>query len=203
MKIGPKYKIARRLGAGVFDKTSTAKFAASAARKSKNSSKRPKAKSDFGLQMLEKQKARFSYGMNERQFSRYVKNSITQKKTKPEDKLFELLETRLDNVIYRLGLANSRRFARQIVSHGHIVVNGIKVTIPSYNVSLNDKIAIRGGSQANKVFEKASDKLKAASIPNWLKVDPEKKEASVQGSPRYEPSMTIFDIAAILEFYKR
>ncbi len=202
MKIGPKYKIARRLGAGVFDKTSTPKFAASMAKRGKSASK-PKPKSDYGIQMLEKQKARFTYGMTERQFSTYVKTALAQKNAKPDERLYEKLETRLDNVIYRLGLANSRRFARQLVSHGHITVNGVKVTIPSYHVSLNDKLAIRTGSQNKKVFETAGDKLKQATIPNWLKVDVEKKEAGVQGMPKYTPGETIFDISAILEFYKR
>lgn len=199
---GPKYKIARRLGAGVFDKTSTPKFAASLAKKAKSKS-RPKPKSDFGIQMLEKQKARFSYGMGERQFSRWAKNSLEQKKAKPDERFYELLETRLDNVIYRLGLANSRRFARQLVSHGHILVNDKKVTIPSYNVVINDKIAIRVASQTKKPFEKTADKLKEANIPSWLKVDHDKKEARVQGTPKYAPGDAIFDISAILEFYKR
>jgi small subunit ribosomal protein S4 len=205
MKIGPRYKIARRLGAAIYDKTQTAKFATRQAKKSQSGKGKGKsfAKSEFGIQMLEKQKARFTYGMNERQFAKYVKNSLAQKKTKPEEILFEMLESRLDNVVYRLGLANSRAFGRQLVSHGHITVNSKKVTIPSYNVSPQDKVAIRGGSLNRKPFENIGEKIKNANIPTWLSFNVEKKEAEIHSLPKYAPGQTIFDISAILEFYKR
>lgn len=203
MKIGPRYKIARRLGAAVFDKTQTAKFSAREAARGKDSKKKPRPKSDYGLQLLEKQKARFTYGVNNRQFSKYVKNALAQKAMKADEKLYEMLETRLDNTVYRLGLAASRAGARQLVSHGHITVNGKKVTIPSYNVSVGEKVSIRGGSQKKKPFENLADKLKSTSTPTWLKFNVEEKEAVVQGMPKYTPTETLFDISAILEFYRR
>ncbi len=202
MKLGPRYKIARRLGSHVFDKTQGPKFAASQARKTKGSF-RPKAKSEFAIQMLEKQKARFTYGITERQFSKYVKNAIEQKKTKTDERLYETLESRLDNVVYRMGLANSRRLARQIVSHGHMTVNGVKVTVPSYLVSVDDVVAIRAASQVKPLFVKASEKLKEATIPAWIKADIEKKEATIVANPKFSATETMFDISAILEFYRR
>lgn len=202
MKIGPKYKIARRLGASVFDKTQTAKFAASQARRGKDAGK-PRPKSEFGTQMLEKQKARFTYGIMERQFSNYVKRAIAQKALKADEALLQYLETRLDNVVYRIGLANSRLLARQIVSHGHILVNGVRVTIPSYSVSVKDKLAIRDGSQKKKLFETAAEKMKNATVPNWIKIEPEKKTAEIIGMPKFTAGETLFDVGAILEFYKR
>lgn len=202
MKIGPKYKIARRLGASVFDKTQTAKFATSKARHEK-SQDRPRAKSEFGLQLIEKQRARYTYGVMERQFAKYVKHAIAQKTLKADEMLYQTLETRLDNVVYRMGLANSRLLARQIVSHGHITVNGTRVTIPSYTVTEKDRIAIRDGSLKKKLFEQAGEKLKNAQSVNWIKSEPEKLNAEIIGMPKYAAGQTQFDIGAILEFYKR
>ena len=125
MKIGPKYKIARRLGPAVFEKTQTQKFALSEARHAagKKRDKRSKALSDFGLQLIEKQRVRFSYGITERQLSNYVEKAI-ETKGNPSENLFASLESRLDNVVYRMGIAHTRRLARQMVSHGHFVVYG-------------------------------------------------------------------------------
>lgn len=205
MKIGPRYKIARRLGGQVFDKTSGAKFADRLARRKEASGKgRGRGqKSDFGLQMLEKQKARFTYGINERQFAKYVKTVVAMKNVKADEELYAALESRLDNVVYRLGLANSRAFARQLVSHGHILVNGRKASIPSYRVSPGDKISARAGSLKKKPFENVADKIKQTALPTWLTWDIEKVTAEVKDRPRYSPTEVMFDVSAILEFYKR
>lgn len=202
MKIGPKYKIARRLGAAIFDKTQSPKFTASSARR-KSPSARPRPKTDYGTQMIEKQKARFMYGMNERQFGTYVKRALAKKSVKASDTLYEMLESRLDNVVYRMGLANSRLFARQIVSHGHITVNGVKVTIPSYQVSIKEVIRIREASAKKKIFEDLSNKLKEVIVPQWIKLDHEKKEATIEAKPTFHIGETIFDINAIIQFYQR
>ena len=116
----------RRLGSGVFEKCQTAKFSASEAKRAKP--RRPKTPSTFGAQLIEKQKIRFTYGINERHLANYVKESVAAKGTPAAQKVFELLESRLDNVVYRLGLAHTRRLSRQMVSHGHFVVNGTKTT---------------------------------------------------------------------------
>jgi len=198
----PKYKIARRLGPGVFDKTQTQKFALREGRR-KEVKVRGRAKSEFALQLLEKQKARFSYGINERQFGKYVAEAIARKAAKPEESLYERLENRLDNVIYRIKLAPTRQAARQMVSHGHILVNDVRITIPSYGVKVGDKIKIREASAKKVLFANLTDKLKDNSSPSWLSFDPEKRTGNVQGKPKMVKSELIFDISAIIEFYRR
>ena len=198
----PKYKIARRLGPGIFEKTQTQKFALREGRR-KESRDRPRPKSDFGLQMLEKQKARYSYGIGERQFAKYVAEALAKKTTKTDELLFERLETRLDNVAYRLHLAPTRQAARQMVSHGHIMINDVRITIPSYNVKVGDKVKIREASAKKILFADLVEKLKDSMPPSWLKFDAEKLVGDVQGKPKLVKSELVFDIAAILEFYRR
>lgn len=198
----PKYKIARRLGPGMFDKTQTQKFALREGRRT-ISRERSRPKSSFGLQLFEKQKARVSYGINERQFAKYVREVLAKAHSKPGEALFERLETRLDNVVYRLHLAPSRQASRQMVSHGHITVNGIRITIPSYNVKKGDAVKIREASAKSPLFQNLQEKLKDLVPPAWLSFDPEKRAGVVQGRPKFVPSELLFDISAILEFYRR
>lgn len=203
MIIGPKYKIARRLGAPVFEKTQTQKYANSLARKAKSKGKsKPRAKSDYALGLNEKQKARFSYGVNERQFQKYINMAILKQGNSAEQ-LLRILESRLDNVVLRLGLATTRSFARQMVAHGHITVNGKTVTIPSFSVSVGDKIGIREGSKKKPLFTNIDERLKAAKIPAWLKFNIEKKEGVVDGVPTISPTELLFNVGSVLEFYSR
>lgn len=205
MKVGPRYKKARKLGAGVFEKTSTAKFALKQEQKNAAGGKRAfkKPLSNFGKQLLEKQKARFTYIVTERQFSNYA-NSVIEKQSKsPTQDLYSLLEHRLDNVVLRAGFVTTRFHARQIVSHGHILVNGKKVTIPSFNVSSTDTVSIREGSKSKGMFVNLEDKIKAANIPAWLKVDGKKAEIKVVGEPKYAPHENIFDLATVIEYYRK
>ncbi len=203
MKLGPKFKIARRLGAPIFEKTQTAKFKASLEAKEGKKGKRPGAKSDFGKQLIEKQKARFSYGISEKQFSRYVRNVIESKSHTQIADLFIKLETRLDNVVYRLGLVATRQFARQVVSHGHILVNGRKLNVPSYVVKVGDVISVREGSKTNSIFKELDEKIKTLTTPSWLTWNTEKKQASVLRLPAIDGQDLLFDLSAVLEFYKR
>ncbi len=200
MIIKSKYKVARRLGAPLFEKTQTAKYTLRQERKDKGAW-RPK--SDFGLQMLEKQKARFTYGLNERQFSKYVRESVAKKGVNSIELLFQKLEYRLDNVVYRLGFAPTRSAARQMVSHGHIKVGARRVTIPSYSVAVGEIISIRPGSAGKPLFATLAEKMKEVKVPSWLSYDVEKKDAKVMGAPKYEPRDNHFDIKAVLEFYSR
>ena len=198
----PKYKIGRRLGAGVYDKCQTQKFALSEARHAKSRKKRrPRAKTDFAVQFIEKQKVRFSYGITEKQFSNYVKDAITSKGVNAADKLFENLESRLDNTIYRLGLAVSRTQARQMVSHGHFLINNRRVTIPSFRIKKDDVVTIREGSKKSVLFSNMGKKLKDYNFPNWLQFDVNKIEAKVKGKP--QNTETFLDFNAVLEFYSR
>jgi len=197
----PKYKTARRLGANIFDKTQTQKFATKEAQRKVEKRSRPK--SDFGLQMLEKQKAKATYGVSERMFAKYVKSILDKAGANSPADLILILESRLDNVIYRLGLTASRQASRQMVSHGHIMVNGVKVTIPSYRVSVGDKISIRERSNKKGIFTNIDEKLKTHVYPSWLAFDITKKEAKVQGAPKLTSLENSFDPTAILNFYSR
>lgn len=201
MKLGPKYKIARRLGAPIFEKTQTEKYKLSLARKEKSGKGRPKPKSEFATQLNEKQKARFSYGISEKQFANYVKESLNA--GEPVQKLFARLERRLDNVIYRAGLATTRAQARQIAAHGHAIVNGRRVTIPSMLLRAGDKVGIREGSAGSRLFEAAQERMSGNNAPAWIKLDPSKREAEVVGEPVYASQDHVFDLGAVIEFYSR
>ncbi|MEX0932287.1 MAG: 30S ribosomal protein S4 [Parcubacteria group bacterium] len=202
MKIGPKYKLARRLGAPVFEKTQTQKFTLSLARKEKSSKKRrPRPRSEYGTQLIEKQKARFSYYLTEKQFSNYVKKALSS--SEPAQKLFRTLESRLDNVLFRSGMAKTRMSARQMASHGHIMVNGRRVTIPSILLKEGDKVGIRPGSAESALFRDSGERIKSQDAPAWLVVDAEKSEVEVKGVPVYEPGEHVFDLGVVLEFYSR
>jgi small subunit ribosomal protein S4 len=201
MKIGPKYKIARRLGAAVFEKTQTQKYAMRAARKDKTSPIM-RSKSEYGQGLLEKQKARMSYGVTSNQFTKYVKNALA-KKGDSGSHLVNHLESRLDNAVLRGGLAPTRRAARQMVSHGHINVNGSRVNIPSYSVNVGDKIGIRARSAGKPLFAKLEESWKQVKLPSWLKLDFEKKELVVDGVPTADRSELLFDVGTVLEFYSR
>ncbi|MEI8130192.1 MAG: 30S ribosomal protein S4 [bacterium] len=203
MKIGPKYKIARRLGPAVFEKTQTQKFQLSEARHArKKSDKRPKALSDFGLQLVEKQRVRFSYGITERQLSNYVIKATEMKGVNTGEKLYGMLESRLDNVVYRLGIAHTRRLARQMVSHGHFVVNGKRTTVPSYAVKIGDVVTVREGSKKSVLFTELAKKLQNYATPKWLRFDIEKLEAKIDGAPVLETGGA-FNLNTVLEYYSR
>lgn len=203
MKIGPKYKIARRLGAPVFEKTQTQKYALSQARKEKNRKGFMKPKSNFGIQLLEKQKARYTYCLTEKQFSKYAKESLAKKGTQATSRLFENLEMRADNTAFRAGFAPTRLAARQIVSHGHLFVNGKRITIPSYKLSVGDKLSIRPASLNKPLFQSLDDRIKNTSVPAWIKLDFDKKIAEIQGLPKAEGADLLFDLGTVLEFYSR
>lgn len=202
MKIGPKFKIAKRLGAPIFEKTQTQKFELSVARGGNRNQRRRGQMSDYKRQLIEKQKMRFSYGITEKQLRRYVDEAV-EKSNQPVSLLMERLESRLDNVIYRLGLAKTRRLARQIVSHGHVVVNGKKITVPSHKVKVGDVVSVREGSKQSGLFIELADKHEMAAVPAWLTFDVKKLEGTVKSAPVYNPAETLFDPEQVLEFYSR
>lgn len=202
MKPVKKYKIGRRLGAGVFAKCQTPKFTMSEARHAKNKKgKKGKPLSSFGAQFIEKQKVRFTYGISERQFTNLIKEAVANKSGLSKDILFELLERRLDNVVFRMGLAHTRRLSRQMVSHGHITVNGKKSTIPSQRVKNGDVIAVREGSKGSTLFTNLDKKLKDYIMPNWLQLDTSNLKGQVKGNP--ENTEGYLDLNTVLEFYSR
>lgn len=160
--------------------------------------------SEYGIQMREKQKVKFNYGLRERQFANYVSESGKKAGEDRISKLFEFLESRLDNVIFRGGLAGSRSQARQAVSHGHISVNNRRVNIPSYRVKKGDKISIRVQSGDKGVFKDLDLKLKKFNPPSWIELDKAKKEIEISGRPELanEPGIEL-GLNSIIEFYSR
>lgn len=207
MKIGPKYKIAKRLGPSVFEKTQTQKFAIAQERRAAvRGRSRGRGPTEFGKQLLEKQRVRLTYGLSEKQFSSYVaaamKTHATAEHT-PADMLHRSLEMRLDNLVYRLGLAPTRRAARQMVSHGHITVNGRKTTIPSRQISLSDRIGVREGSKKLPLFEGFAERFMDRPTPSWLSFDPKKMEGGVLMAPSTEAATPAGDLSAVLSYYSR
>jgi len=156
--------------------------------------------SGFGKQLREKQKARQSYGITEKQFSRYVAKATNMAGDSSEN-LVALLESRLDNVVFRAGFRQSRLSARQIITHGHVTVNGKKVDIPSYVVKVGEVIGIREKSLKSRAFENLSENLSKAEAPEWLNVDAKKNEAKVLNTPSLDNAN--FDTKVIIEFYSR
>lgn len=195
-----KYKIAKRLGAAVFEKTQSQKFALSEAR-----GKKPRGRggSDFGKQLLEKQRVRFTYGLSEKQLSNYASSAVQEKD--PSLALHKSLEMRADTAVYRAGFASTRRAARQMVSHGHITINGTRIKTPSYRLRKGDAIGVREGSRKSPLFASLNENKEESgrSIPKWLAVDLDLLTAKVDGEPTYSPIEAGLDYATVFEFYSR
>ncbi|MCC6290921.1 30S ribosomal protein S4 [Candidatus Nomurabacteria bacterium] len=214
MIIGPKFKIARRLGSRVFPKTQTSKFSLSSEMGrggKKPGGRRPKALSEYGKQLLEKQKARYTYLLKESQFGSYVKKvrDHHQVGENPNVVLYQTLESRLDNVVFRLGLAPSRAAARQMVTHGHIVVNNRRLNIPSHQMKINDRVAVRMESRSGGVGRMVTveggggEEKVTRSVPTWLAYDEVGKEGKVLGRPLVGETEGEINFGAIMEFYSR
>ena len=162
--------------------------------------------SEYGEQLRAKQKLRISYGMREKQFSMYAEramsaNETAKERVAPELRLYRILESRLDNVVYRSGLAQSRSLARQLVSHGHITVNGRRTTIASRIIKVGDVVGVREGSKTIKPMEGAESRLEKVTSFPWLTVDAPKLTTKVVGEVRdIDP---IYDFQKVLEFYSR
>lgn len=205
MKTGPQYKICKRLGSAIFEKCQTQKFLVSEARSAKAGkfSTGRGGGSEYRKQLIEKQKARFAYGLQETQLKRYVKEAATTESGTPVDALIERLEGRLDNTVYRLGLAGTRRLARQLVSHGHLTVNGKKITIPSHKTRVGDLISVREGSRGSVLFANIEERLKDYRQPQWLAFEAKKLEGKRTGTPAQGSVDINANLAAVFEFYSR
>lgn len=158
--------------------------------------------SERGLQLREKQKLRFSYGVLERQFRRFFVEAKRSPSATGENLLI-LLERRLDNVIYRLGFADSRAQARQIVRHGHIIVNGRKADIPSLLVKSGDVVKWREASTKTEYYKRIAEESEEKSIPNWLSLDKESMTGRVLNLPSKDDIEAGFNAKAIVEYYSR
>ncbi len=202
MKIGPKYKIARRLGPAVFEKTQTAKFTLSEQKRGNKKFAR-RSRTNYASQLLEKQKVRFSYGLTEKQLGKYVKSVIASKSKTPSSDLFILLEKRLDSVILRSGLARTRFQARQAASHGHFKVKSRKATVPSMKIKVGDKIELSDSKKESPLYLQYVESLKDVNIPSWVKVDAKLFTIELLNEPVYNASEFPFDLLALIQFYKR
>ena len=202
--IGPKARVSRRLGTNLWgtrgetialDRRPYPPGEHGRTRRRGNAS-------EYLIQLQEKQKARFSYGVMEKQFRRYYEEANRQP-GKTGDNLLRILESRLDNVVYRAGLARTRRMARQLVSHGHFTVNGVKVDIPSYRVSQYDIIDIKDKSINTLPFEAARQAAGDRPIPAWLQVVGERQRILVHQLPERAQIDIPLSEQLIVELYSK
>jgi len=194
----PKHKIIRKFGENILDTQKNPLIK----RNYPPGQHGPKGKgrvSEYGKQLTEKQKAKAAYGILERQFENYYKKATTQAGNSAEN-LLHLLESRLDNVIYRLGFAQTRRQARQMVTHKHIKVNGKKLNIPSYTIQLHDVISLT--EKAKKTVESRKTAVKK-EVPEWMSLDEKTLEAKVTSTPTLKLENQSLQFQSIIEFYSR
>ena len=204
--LGPKLKLSRREGIDLNLKSARRSFES----KVKDVDSKPgqlgkmsgARMSDFGAQMREAQKAKRLYGVLERQFRRYFAEA-ERRTGNTGDNLLTLLESRLDNVVYRMGFGSTRAEARQIVSHGAILVNGKKVNIPSYNVKAGDVISVREKAQKQARIAEALELAQANGLPSWVEVDAKKFEGTFKNVPARDEVAYEINDALIIERYSR
>jgi small subunit ribosomal protein S4 len=158
--------------------------------------------SEFGIQLREKQKVRKSYSVLEKQFRNYFEKA-EQRKGMTGENLLRMLEMRLDNVVFRMGLARSRAEARQLVTHGHFTVNGRPTNIPSFGTKVGDRIEVRESRRGREYFKGASEQVKAAQVPEWVSVDAAKLSGTILLEPAREQMPMEFNEQLVVEFYSR
>ncbi|MDO8743028.1 MAG: 30S ribosomal protein S4 [Candidatus Azambacteria bacterium] len=204
---GPKEKLSRRIGENLGLKAERSfspksAFLRKPYKPGAHGKSRKRALSEFGAQLLEKQKLRFTYGITEKQLRKYFQEA---KKTKgvTGDLLLSTLEKRLDNVIFKSGFAPSRTMARQRVSHSHFLVNGKKINIPSYSARVGDVIVIKPRSRAKAIFFDLANKLKKYETPIWLAIDKKNLEIKIKSKPSVEDLPKNFNTNAIIAYYSR
>lgn len=205
---GPKEKIERRIGEKLFLKGERSYSQKSAMIRRPYPpgvhGRTPRRISEYGSQLLSKQKIRNIYRILEKQFKNYVKEAL-RSKGESGTVLLRKLENRLDNVVFRLGFSQARDTARQLVTHGHFLVNGKPLNIPSYQVRIGDVIKVKPSSLKNSYFSSFLPQfLKKYKVPDWLELDKEKLEGKIKRLPTLEDSgINPKDIQAIIEFYSR
>jgi small subunit ribosomal protein S4 len=198
---GPKTKIARRYGVPLFgpSKSLERKNYPPGMHGPKGSRRK---QSDYAIALGEKQKLRFQYGLMEKQFRRIFETAL-QRRGVTGETLLQLLETRLDNVVFRLGLANTRSAARQLVSHGHVQVNGKNVNISSFNVKAGDRITVKDKPKSRQLALRNMELTQIAPVPDWLTVDRDALAGKVAHIPSREEMQPIVNEQLIVELYSR
>mgnify|MGYP001570257604 CR=1 FL=1 len=196
---GPKHKHCRAEGVALCGLPTCPVVKKNAGPPGQHGQKGRRKLSEYGIQLREKQKVKRMYGVLERQFEKYF-NIANRKKQATGEALLQILETRLDNVIYRMGLAETRPQARQLVNHGHVLVNSKRVTIPSFNVKIGDIVQLKDKA-SNLNFVKKLIENKDASLPDWL--DRKATVGKVKSMPKREDIVAEINEKLIVEFYSR
>lgn len=158
--------------------------------------------SDYGIGLAEKQKLRFQYGLLERQFRRIFQKALKRRGVTGET-LLQLLETRLDNVVYRIGFGTTRPFARQLVNHGHVLVNGRKVHTPSYNVRVGDIVDVKETAVSRQLVAKSLESAQIRPVPDWISFNKDAMRAQIVRLPTREEIQPLVNEQLIVEFYSR
>ena len=197
---GPRVRISRRFGVPI--------FGASKYLERKNygpgvhGPKARKKHTPYGLGLIEKQKLRYYYGLQERQFRGVYERALKQRGVTGETML-QILETRLDNVVFQLGFSNTRAGARQMVSHGHVTVNGRKVNVPSYACKVNDVIEVKNTSVSRQMATKGLESSTSRSIPDWVSLNKDAFKGTILRVPSRDDIQPIANEQAVVEFYSR
>ena len=197
---GPRVRISRRFGLPIFGPSKYLER-----RNYGPGVHGPKSRrkhTDYGLGLIEKQKFRYFYGLMEKQF-RGVYEKALRRRGVTGEQMLQILETRLDNVVYHLGLANTRAAARQMVCHGHITVNGRKVGIPSFALKVNQVIEVKNHNVSRQLATKNLEGSVSRAVPDWLSFNKEEFKGTVQRIPTREEIQPIANEQAVVEFYSR
>ena len=197
---GPRVRISRRFGIPIFGPTKYLER-----RNYGPGVHGPKSRrktTDYGLGLIEKQKLRYYYGLMENQFRGVYEKALSRRGVTGEQML-QILETRLDNVVFHLGFANTRAAARQMVCHGHITVNGRKVNIPSFALKVNDVIEVKNHNVSRQLATKNLEVATSRAVPDWLSLNKEEFKGTVMRIPTRDEIQPIANEQAVVEFYSR
>jgi len=197
---GPRVRISRRFGVPIFGPSKYLER-----RNYGPGVHGPKSRrkhTDYGLGLIEKQKLRYYYGLLERQF-RGVYEKALRRRGVTGEQMLQILETRLDNIVYHLGFANTRAAARQFVGHGHIKVNGRKASIPSYAVKVNDTIEVKDNPRARQLATKNLESSTSRAVPDWLSLTKDSFKGVVMRIPTRDEIQPIANVQSVVEFYSR
>ena len=197
---GPRVRISRRFGIPIFGPTKYLER-----RNYGPGVHGPKSRrktTEYGEGLIEKQKLRYYYGLMERQF-RGVYEKALRRRGVTGEQMLQILETRLDNIVFHLGFGNTRAAARQMVSHGHVTVNGRKASIPSYAVKVNDVVSIKNNTVSRQLATKGLEVSVSRSVPDWLSLNKEELKGTVMRIPTRDEIQPIANEQAVVEFYSR
>lgn len=208
MKLYTPSRITRRLGEKLFlkaerDSSPKSSFARRPYPPGMHTKTRGRGRSDFGNELAEKQKVKYLYGLSDDALKKYVARASRARNKVKTQSLLELLERRLDNVVFRIGLAPSRRIARQIVSHGHITVNGKRATASSRLLRIGDHVAVRESSRGLPLFDGLEARLKKSQPLAWLAVSPDELGGGIVRFPAEEDNLILQNLSTVAEYYSR